>query len=228
MRPFQHLIRPEDVDELIDLRVTGAPETGAMATLQREGVAALYNVLCERPFAYLADEVGMGKTYQALSLAALVWNENPRARVLFLSPRENVQVKWLGDYRRFFASNFRRAQGVGDDRVASMLFGEPLHRPRRFGNLRDWAGSVGRPGRVASFLRHSSFTRPVYVTSADRKDLEALWRRTERSLRECGLWWDAERPEALCEKDASHQLNLAFAKALNRKLGREAGSEPYF
>ena len=76
-----------------------------MAEMQLQGIASIYNILCKHGFAYLADEVGMGKTYQALGLVALLWNEKPDARVLFISPRQNLQVKWHGDYIRFFASN---------------------------------------------------------------------------------------------------------------------------
>jgi len=43
-------------------------------------------------------------------MAALTWNEKPEARILFVSPRQNLQEKWVEDYQRFFASNYRRAQ----------------------------------------------------------------------------------------------------------------------
>ena len=86
MRPFTRPVRPQDVGDLIDLTVVGDNESQSMADLQLEGVAAIYNILCQHNFAYLADEVGMGKTYQALGLVALLWNEMPDARVLFISP----------------------------------------------------------------------------------------------------------------------------------------------
>ena len=66
MTPFTEPITPCDVTELIDFTVADNPETASMAKMQSEGVAALYNILCKGPVAYLADEVGMGKTYQAL------------------------------------------------------------------------------------------------------------------------------------------------------------------
>ena len=227
MMPFQRVLRPSDVGELIDLTVVNDPETRSMADMQLEGVAALYNILCERSFAYLADEVGMGKTYQAMALAAVVWNEKPGARLLFLSPRQNLQVKWFDDYQRFFASNYRRSQGLGDDRVASVLFGEPVHRPVLFHNLRSWTPTIGMPERIATFLRHTSFTRPVYVTSRDFGHMEALWQQTARQLRGWALF-DFERPDGLSRENASGVLNLAFARALNAKLTSESGDLPYF
>ena len=227
MKPFTRPVRPEDVGELVDLTVASDAETQSMAELQLQGVAAIYNILCKRGFAYLADEVGMGKTYQALALVALVWNEKPDARVLFISPRQNLQVKWHGDYTRFFASNYRRKQGLGDDRAASVMFGEPLHRPELFHNLRSWTPTICLSERIAPFVRHSSFTRPVYLTSQDLGDLSTLWETTSQRLRSWGLF-GVERPRELSGDNASETLNLAFAKALNARLASEAGERAYF
>ena len=227
MKPFTHPFRPEDVGELIDLTVVGDPDTRSMADMQLEGIAAIYNILCKHRFAYLADEVGMGKTYQALGLAAVVWNEKPDARILFISPRQNLQVKWYEDYKRFFASNYRRNQGLGDDRAASVLFGQPVHRPVLFHNLRSWTPYIGMPVRIAPFVRHTSFMRPVFVTSRDYGDLNDLWDRTSQQLRSWGLF-GAVRPDGLSINVASEKLNLAFANVLNAKLTEAAGELPYF
>ena len=227
MRPFTRPVRPQDVGDLIDLTVVGDNESQSMADLQLEGVAAIYNILCQHNFAYLADEVGMGKTYQALGLVALLWNEMPDARVLFISPRQNLQVKWHGDYIRFFASNYRREQGLGDDRAASVLFGEPLHRPVLFHNLRSLTSTIGLSERIAPFVRHTSFTRPVYLTSKDLGDMDDLWEKTSRRLRSCGLF-GVERPRGLTEDNAPLLLNLEFAGAVNARLTREVGERPYF
>lgn len=228
MKPFTNPLKPEDVEQLVDLTVVDDSSTQSMATMQREGVAALYNILCKHDFAYLADEVGMGKTYQALSLTAIVWNEKPDAHVLFISPRANLQTKWHDDYRRFFSSNYRRPQGLGDDRAVSVLLGTPIHEPMLFENLRSWAPTIGLPQRIAPFLRHTSFTRPVYVTGQDTADVDALWGRTENRLHTWGLF-DVRQPPALGPDNASRELNLAFAKALNRKLASEsAAGDPFF
>ncbi len=227
MKPFTQPVRPEDVGELIDLTVDGDPETRSMADMQLEGIAAIHNILCKHSFAYLADEVGMGKTYQALGLVALVWNEMPDARILFISPRQNLQVKWYEDYKRFFASNYRREQGLGDDRAASLLFSQPVHRPVLFHNLRSWTPTIGMPERIAPFVRLTSFTRPIYLTYRDLGDMNDLWNRTSKRLRSWSLF-EGKRPHTLSDSDASEQLNLAFADALNAKLTEEAGERTYF
>lgn len=229
MTLFTKPITPNDVAQLVDFTVADNPDTKSMAEMQKEGVAALYNILCEGSVAYLADEVGMGKTYQALALAALTWNEKPNARIVFITPRQNLQEKWVDDYRRFFASNYRRHQKMGDDRVTSILFGEPIHRPEPFKNLRSWTPTIGMPERIAPFLRHTSFTRPVFLRSADlTKDVNQLW----YDWRERFISWtlfDSRRPSNLTSESASRTLNLAFAKALNKKLAAEAlHEEAYF
>jgi len=164
-----------------------------------------------------------------LALAALVWNEKPQARILFVSPRQNLQEKWVDDYRRFFASNYRRHQKMGDDRVTSLLFGEPIHRPVPFDNLRSWTSTIGMPESVAPFLRHTSFMRPVFVRSGDlTDDMDQLWH-DWRTRFEGWALFDSKRPSVLSLENASRKLNLAFAGALNRKLTSETkGGKPYF
>ena len=228
MTLFTDHITPDNVGELIDFTVPNK-ETESMARMQREGVAALYNILCEGPVAYLADEVGMGKTYQALGLAALAWNQKPQARILFLSPRQNLQEKWVDDYQRFFASNYRRTQRMGDDCVTSVLFREPVHRPVRFDNLRSWTPTIGMPEQIAPFLRHTSFTRPVFIRSGDLAGgMDRLWRYWQVRFKGWALF-DSTRPSKLSTDNASWILNLAFADSLNRKLAGEVpGGELYF
>jgi hypothetical protein len=220
-------ICPENVRELVDLSVANRPAYDSMARLQEQGIAALYNVLCDRPYAYLADEVGMGKTYQALGLAAVVWNLQPTARILFVSPRESLQRKWVDEYLRFFAGNYRRAQGVGDDRVSSAVFNAPLQSPIKFDRLKDWVCGFASPGRTAGFLRHTSFTRPVYLTGLHDADLGSLWALWRDRMAGWGLH---DTPEKLpCDPaTASLTFNLAFARSLNEVLAQAASDRHAF
>uniref|UniRef100_UPI0030FAAC1F DEAD/DEAH box helicase family protein n=1 Tax=Euzebya pacifica TaxID=1608957 RepID=UPI0030FAAC1F len=227
MSAFTTAITPGDVAELIDLTVEGRKDTQSMATLQTRGVAALHNILCDGPVAYLADEVGMGKTYQAMGLAAILWNLDPSARILFISPRQNLQLKWERDYRRFFAQNYRRGLGGGDDLVASALFNEPVHRPTVFHTLRSWTPTIGRYGATAAFLRHPSFTRPLHFNRDDADDLEVLWDRLTVTVRRAGLF-DVEPPKSLTPDNALALLQTTFAEAGNRLLAAHGGDRPYY
>ena len=82
---------------LIDFSA-GKPELQLLATQQLEGSIALHNRLADSRVAYLADEVGMGKTYIALGVVALMRRFNPALRVLYLLPKNNVRDKWVKDY----------------------------------------------------------------------------------------------------------------------------------
>jgi hypothetical protein len=62
---------------------------------------AIYNMLETQQVAYLADEVGMGKTYVALSALALLRTVKPRTRVLVIAPSENIQTKWMNEFQNF-------------------------------------------------------------------------------------------------------------------------------
>ncbi len=82
---------------------------GKRAEEQLDGAVALYNILQRHGVAYLADEVGMGKTYVALGALALFRHYNPAFRVLVLAPRENIQNKWMKELGNFAAHNVRFA-----------------------------------------------------------------------------------------------------------------------
>lgn len=82
-------------------------QAGPRAEQQLEGAVALHNLLTRHGVAYLADEVGMGKTYVALGALALFRHFNPRFRVLVLAPRENIQRKWMKELGNFVGNNVR-------------------------------------------------------------------------------------------------------------------------
>lgn len=65
--------------------------SGPRAEEQLEGAVAMHNILEKNRVAYLADEVGMGKTYVALGALALFRHFQPDFRVLIIAPRVNIQ-----------------------------------------------------------------------------------------------------------------------------------------
>lgn len=90
-------VTPQAAEALLDLGARiSSPQR---ARQQLEGAVALHNRLAEHRCAYLADEVGMGKTYVALGMLALMQHYHPRRRVLVIAPRENIQRKWEKDLR---------------------------------------------------------------------------------------------------------------------------------
>jgi Helicase conserved C-terminal domain len=213
------MISPEDVRDLIDFSIAGDRRYDSMARLQEQGVAGLYNIFCSRDHAILADEVGMGKTYQAFGLASIIWNLKAGARVVFISPRERLQTEWKREYLRFCHSNYRREQGIGDDRVTPIFPGDPCLRPFTPARLSEWAISLSRPEPSVTFLRHTSFCRPIYFQSSGHIDIAAQWDAQRKRMAQWGLHGTTAQPGRATRDDASLQFNLAFAKAFNQLLG---------
>lgn len=135
-----------------------------VALRQLDGATALYNRLGDRRVAWLADEVGMGKTYVALGVIALMRHLSPEGRVLVLVPSTRLQPKWRTEISTFTRSVVR----VVDHRARTLQYakkcppsGAPPQTPRcpgRFGTptnptplapRREAAGrSRGRPRPV--------------------------------------------------------------------------------
>lgn len=115
------MIGLEAARELLDMgkRIGG----GHRAEEQLRGAVAIHNILEKHRRAYLADEVGMGKTYVALGAIALFRHFDPNFRVLVIAPRQNIQRKWQKELTNFVAHNVRFA----DLRIAAP--GGRLARP---------------------------------------------------------------------------------------------------
>ena len=62
------------------------------AESQLQGAVAIHNMLEQRRVAYLADEVGLGKTYVALGAVALFRHFNPRFRLLVVAPKRTFSA----------------------------------------------------------------------------------------------------------------------------------------
>jgi len=154
--------------------------TGQRSQEQLEGAVAIHNVLDQRGVAYLADEVGMGKTYVALGAMALFRHYEPDFRVLVIAPRENIQNKWMKELRNFVAHNVR----FPDLRVKA-LDDRPSRPLVACGNLLDLAYEVTINPNRDFFLRLPSFSVPV--AGKESVDPEAA-RRLRDGLRRTLPW----------------------------------------
>jgi superfamily II DNA or RNA helicase len=131
----------------------GSSSADIAAEQQLEGAVALHNLLTQKPFVYLADEVGMGKTYVALGTVALFRHFHPAWRVLYLTPRENIQQKWLKELQNFTANNWR----VTDNRVRSFQ-GTPAYGVSVCHSLLDFAREAALNPARDFILRLTSFS----------------------------------------------------------------------
>lgn len=120
-----------------------ADDRESMAAKQTEGVAYLWNRLATEGTALLADEVGMGKTYQALGVAALLWKMKPNARVLVMAPNREICSHWKREFKMLVQNHYRER----DHNVRNIVDGGPVPSVRLCYKLdalvRDVASGVG-------------------------------------------------------------------------------------
>ena len=150
------MISIETARQLLDFRGPDGAISADAAEKQLRGAVAVHNLLESQGVAYLADEVGMGKTYVALGAAALFRHFQPDFRMLVIAPRENIQMKWVKELRNFTHSNFR----FSDLRVRS-LQGVPARHAVTCGNLIEFVREVTIDADRDFFLRLTSFSLPL-------------------------------------------------------------------
>jgi hypothetical protein len=85
----------ETAEAIVDFSGKNPPSD--LWSIQLKGAVALHNMIADPDIGlgYLADEVGMGKTYIALGAVALMRYFNPALRVLYICPSRNVQENQL-------------------------------------------------------------------------------------------------------------------------------------
>jgi hypothetical protein len=153
---------------------------GQRADEQLQGAVAIHNILRQHGVAYLADEVGMGKTYVALGAVALFRHFQPHFRLLVIAPRQNIQRKWMKEMRNFVANNVRfadlRVKGIDGLPGRELVFCDNLT-----GLVRETSLNPDRD----FFARLSSFSLPVSGEDAGRSEEAA---RLRDELREHFPW----------------------------------------
>lgn len=113
-------------------------DSTSMASRQAEGVAYLWNLLSRHGVALLADEVGMGKTFQALGVAALLWKMKPDAKVLVMAPNRDICAHWRREYHAFVQFHYRPA----DHCVKNGVDGGPVQSIQMCSRLEELATAV--------------------------------------------------------------------------------------
>lgn len=121
------------VDRAIDVQTAKSLFTMGghpRAESQLEGAVAIHNILERERVAYLADEVGLGKTYVALATMAMLRHFNPSFRVLVIAPKANLQRKWHNDWRAFVRRNWKvsdlAVRGLSGDPAREVVLAERL------------------------------------------------------------------------------------------------------
>lgn len=165
--PWKNL-SSDDVTNLV--RFYDPEKNKSLNDLQTTGAHALWNTLCRDDFrfAYLADEVGMGKTYQALGVIGILKYLKPDAKILILCPGLEMQKQWSSDWHSFFQEKFcptgidRNLKSCRIDANSVEGF-ESRIQPQLCDNLREFAAHLVASQHSTYLLRYSSFSLPLRV-----------------------------------------------------------------
>ncbi len=200
-------IRPIDLDtarELLDFS-GGDQDLINLGEQQLKGTVALHNMIAhpEIGVGYLADEVGMGKTYMALGVVALMRYFNPALRVLYICPSRNVQEKWYSrEYLNFCKHNVK---------VSHFRIRGPDGKP---------AAPAISCRSVTELIHHATtgfhadfFVRMSAFSIALSKDDEKAWKAKLEELHE--LWPAFKVPKT---RVTSRSVKNRYALALNEVL----------
>lgn len=68
---------------------------------QEDTVIRALDMLDDRPGILLADEVGMGKTFEALGIIAAFKHREPRSKIVIVTPGPDLNQKWFSEIERF-------------------------------------------------------------------------------------------------------------------------------
>lgn len=123
---------------------------------QLTSAVAVHNLLAQQKVAYLADEVGMGKTYVALGAVALLRHFRPHLRILVIAPRENIQDKWMREWR-YVVRHVVRVEDLSVKGIGA----EPARALVKTVSLSDLATKVSRDHDRDFFARLTSFSLPI-------------------------------------------------------------------
>lgn len=162
---IQDGLTAEAVRSYIDLDGHDATRStpSAQAVLQSKGVAALWHLLEAKSFAYLADEVGMGKTRQAMGVIATQFLRNPDSRVAIVCSSATLQRQWQSEWSEFLRTCYR----LLDDRLLDTVNARQVEDLHLHHSLRDFVRSLSLGDARIHLLRYSSFSRPLTFKGKD-------------------------------------------------------------
>lgn len=138
-----------------------------MPCLQAEGVAGICQRLSKHNIAFLADEVGMGKTIQAFGVMSMLWKEDKfkKARVLVFTPRREVALQWEREFKDFFLKHKKDSLIIPDVRADNIVVLNRLNEK----NNEDWLGNV--PNKQLVIVKTTSLS--YLAKDKEDHDLEA-------------------------------------------------------
>ncbi len=115
----------DEIQKILNLKGSDLIQP-VIAERQIEVIRKGFNFLhqLENNALYIADEVGLGKTYIALGIASLMrhFSSNPESyQDVIVVPKENLQQKWAKEIRQFIRNNYKQ-----QDNVVKSVIGQPV------------------------------------------------------------------------------------------------------
>lgn len=233
---WQRLARA-DVESLVQF--FDPEKNRALNDMQTTGCHALWNTLCDEDlrFAYLADEVGMGKTYQALGVIGILHYLKPGARVVILCPGREMQKQWGSDWHTFFQEKYcpggidGNLKGYRQESSGAGGF-ESCFQPQVCHSLFEFAARLMADQSSVYLLRYTSFSLPVRVfeweefagNSAAQVSTGKLVRRFQEKMEAIGIFGhekeicqtEQNQPSFLNLDEATKQFQSLFVDILSR------------
>lgn len=169
MSKLENIIRykePKNILELVNFNAEDDkwkydPKNKDLFAYQAEGVAGIQNRFEKYSIALLADEVGMGKTIQALATMAMQFKKKPNSKVLVIVPRKEMLNQWKNEEYKVFINNHLKEKDIMPS--SEFLIGlDNLHHAHGFGINKKDKGEV-------VFCKTTSFS---HVTDDDLKKLQ--------------------------------------------------------
>ncbi|MCA9759363.1 MAG: DEAD/DEAH box helicase family protein, partial [Candidatus Eisenbacteria bacterium] len=188
--------------ELIEFAPTSQTQSMGFGRSQLDGAVTAYNMIARNHVAYLADEVGMGKTYVALGVLGLLRHQNPHAHVVVIAPRRNIQEKWIKELKNFVRQNWK----VTDNCVRS-LDGTPVYDPVFCERLEVLADVAWKSHHRDLFLRSTSFSASVADADSRRRIRNRIRPQLPESL-----------PRNLLSAKNPYEFRDAYGRAINALL----------
>ncbi|MFT5163026.1 MAG: hypothetical protein ACI9FJ_001607 [Alteromonadaceae bacterium] len=215
-----------EVRQYIAFDGSGKKDHSPQAKLQSIGVAALWHRIEEDHFAYLADEVGMGKTRQAMGVIATLFLRKPNARVVVICPGKPLQEQWQAEWANFVSGCLLVTDGV----LKSPLNHDVAMPMTLHDRLSQFSRSLLLDDQRIHLLRYSSFSRPIGFHKAETVD--DIQQAYQHKLHEIGIAkLPAQALESIAEVDKStddwrwkltDSLNKQYAQQLQILLRDDA------
>ncbi|MFM0591949.1 SNF2-related protein [Paraburkholderia dilworthii] len=189
----------------------------AQAVLQSEGVAALWHLLQSQSFAYLADEVGMGKTRQAMGIIATQFLRKPDSRVVIVCSSATLQRQWQSEWSEFLRTCYK----LLDDRLLSTERASPLEDLHFHHSLRDFIKALSLGDARIHLMRYSSFRRPLSFEGKDSASILEEYRSKVGASSldnadedECGILSSSRKLSPGEKEDLTHALGAAYCRRI--------------